>query len=114
MIVPIPARTEADERRVSEAVSQLLSELAANDMRAEADWSDKRPGWKFNEWELKGVPIRVEVGPRDLAAEQVTLVRRDQRTKEQVGLRSYAVESVFRCVASMGERTTVVRPAPSF
>jgi prolyl-tRNA synthetase len=55
-------------------------------MRAEADFTDKRPGWKFNEWELKGVPLRIEVGPRDLQNSQVTLVRRDSRAKEQVAL----------------------------
>ena len=47
---------------------------------------DKRPGWKFNEWELKGVPVRLEVGPRDLQTNQVTLVRRDTRDKEQVSV----------------------------
>jgi prolyl-tRNA synthetase len=62
-------------------------------MRAEADWSDKRPGWKFNEWELKGVPVRVEVGPRDLQADQVTLVRRDTREKEKVSVEG-AVERI--------------------
>ena len=60
--------------------------MEAGGVRAEADWSDKRPGWKFNEWELKGVPLRIEVGPRDLKNEQVTLVRRDNRAKEQIGL----------------------------
>ncbi|MEM2339514.1 MAG: His/Gly/Thr/Pro-type tRNA ligase C-terminal domain-containing protein, partial [Nitrososphaerales archaeon] len=42
------------------------------------------PGWKFNEWELKGVPIRVEIGPRDLREGKVTLVRRD--TSERVSV----------------------------
>ncbi len=40
------------------------------------------PGWKFNEWEMRGVPIRIEIGPRDLEKEQVMLVRRDNGTKE--------------------------------
>jgi prolyl-tRNA synthetase len=68
----------------------VLRELQATDVRAEADWSDKRPGWKFNEWELKGVPLRIEVGPRDLQHEQVTMVRRDNRAKEQVPLSGVA------------------------
>jgi prolyl-tRNA synthetase len=42
------------------------------------------PGFKFNEWELKGVPIRIEIGPRDLANNQVTVVRRDTGVKEQI------------------------------
>ena len=51
------------------------------------DWREERTaGFKFNEWELKGVPIRLEIGPRDVAAEQVTLVRRDVHGKAAVGL----------------------------
>jgi prolyl-tRNA synthetase len=86
IVVPIPARTDAEQTRVAEAVGELLKNLAAAGLRAEADWTDKRPGWKFNEWELKGVPLRIEVGPRDLQQEQVVLVRRDSRAKEPVGL----------------------------
>ena len=86
VVIPIPARSDEDASRVSEAVSRVVKELTAAGVRAEADWSDKRPGWKFNEWELKGVPVRVEVGPRDLANDQVTLVRRDTRDRDQVGL----------------------------
>src|ERR1041385_8250606 len=90
IVVPIPARSDEDSSRVSEAVAQVLKQLEAVDVRAEADWSDKRPGWKFNEWELKGVPVRIEVGPRDLQHEQVTMVRRDNRAKEQVPLSGVA------------------------
>jgi prolyl-tRNA synthetase len=86
IVVPIPTRTEAETEQVVDAVNRLLKELEAAGVRAEADWSDKRPGWKFNEWELKGVPVRLEVGPRDLKNDQVTLVRRDTRAKEQVGV----------------------------
>src|SRR5438874_5086290 len=90
IIVPIPARSEQDTSRVSEAVSRVVKELTAAGVRVEADWTDKRPGWKFNEWELKGVPLRIEVGPRDLASDHVTLVRRDTRAREQVGVSSAA------------------------
>jgi prolyl-tRNA synthetase len=86
IVVPIPTRSEDEATRVSDAVASVLKQLAALGVRAEADWSDHRPGWKFNEWELKGVPLRLEVGPRDLLNDQVTLVRRDSRVKEQVGL----------------------------
>src|SRR5205085_9856546 len=90
IVVPIPARSDADTQRVSDAVSRLIAELTVAGVRAEADWSDKRPGWKYNEWELKGVPVRLEVGPRDLQNDQVTLVRRDTRAKEQVSPSSAA------------------------
>jgi prolyl-tRNA synthetase len=93
IVVPIPTRTEEETERVEDAVNRLLKEFEAAGVRAEADWSDKRPGWKFNEWELKGVPVRLEVGPRDLKNDQVTLVRRDTRAKEQVAM-SGATERV--------------------
>ena len=93
IVVPIPARSDEDSARVNEAVRSVLGQLQEADVRAEADWTDKRPGWKFNEWELKGVPLRLEVGPRDLQNEQVTLVRRDSRVKEQVKVQGAAART---------------------
>src|SRR5207237_9390137 len=55
-------------------------------IRVKVDWRDERPGFKFNEWELKGVPVRIEIGPRDLASGQVTIVRRLDRAKKPVPL----------------------------
>ena len=63
-----------------------MRELTTRGCASRADCTDNRPGWKFNEWELKGVPLRIEVGPRDVAADQVTVARRDSRAKEQVPL----------------------------
>jgi prolyl-tRNA synthetase len=54
------------------------------DFRVETDDSDKSPGWKFAEHELRGVPLRLEVGPRDMEGDQVTLVRRDTGEKRPV------------------------------
>ena len=48
------------------------------------DREEYTPGWKFNQWELKGVPIRIEIGPRDLKQEQVVMVRRDTGPKTAV------------------------------
>jgi prolyl-tRNA synthetase len=81
-------------------VAQILIQLTEANVRAEADWSDKRPGWKFNEWELKGVPLRIEVGARDLQHDQVTLVRRDTREKVQVNV-SDAVPRTPRLLADV-------------
>src|SRR4029453_13706867 len=50
------------------------------------DRPEHRPGFKFNEWELKGVPLRVEIGSRDLAAGAVTVARRDTGGKEQISI----------------------------
>jgi len=55
-------------------------------VRVKVDLSENTPGWKFNEWELRGVPVRMEIGPRDVQNNSVVLVRRDNRVKEPVSL----------------------------
>jgi prolyl-tRNA synthetase len=84
IVIPIPARQPDEQAAVDSCVAGLVRGLRASGLRVDADCTDARPGWKFNEWELRGVPLRLEVGPRDVAASQVTLVRRDTRAKEQV------------------------------
>ncbi len=114
VVIPIPARSDEDASRVSDAVSRVIKELTGAGVRAEADWTDKRPGWKFNEWELKGVPLRVEIGPRDLATDHVTLVRRDTRDKEQVSLPAVAErarELLGEVQTSLFERALAFREA---
>ena len=67
------------------ALDGLLGGLKAAGVRAAADArADKTPGWKYAHWEVKGVPLRLEVGPRDLAAKTAVLVRRDTGVKEVV------------------------------
>jgi prolyl-tRNA synthetase len=83
VIIPIPGRNDDDDRAVRETVERLLADLGQR-FRVEADWSDNRPGWKFNEWELRGVPVRLEVGPRDVKQGQVRVVRRDTREKQDL------------------------------
>ena len=66
-----------------EACAQIKAELEAYGIRVKLDDSDNSPGWKFNEWEMKGVPVRIEVGPRDLEAGNVVLFRRDKCEKAE-------------------------------
>jgi prolyl-tRNA synthetase len=76
-----------DGEAVVESAARLRDELTAAGARARLD--DRLAtsfGRRVTEWELKGVPVRIEVGPRDLANGEVTLVRRDDRTKTQVAL----------------------------
>jgi prolyl-tRNA synthetase len=69
-------------RREAEA---LFSELKDAGLRVEVDLDEEHsPGWKFNEHELRGVPVRVELGPKDIEKVQAVLVRRDTREKEFV------------------------------
>jgi prolyl-tRNA synthetase len=85
-VVVVPVYRSDDERgRVLKACHDLAGELAGRRVRVD-DRDDVRPGFKFNEWELRGVPARVELGPRDLDSNQATLVPRLTGTKEQVPL----------------------------
>jgi prolyl-tRNA synthetase len=76
MIVPIAAHKEG----VLDKAYELRDQLSAM-IRVKVDDSDKMPGWKFSEHEMKGVPLRLEVGPKDIEKNQVVLVRRDTREK---------------------------------
>ena len=77
----VPILFEKTRELVLNKVDQLLKSLS-NGLRVEADTRDAyTPGWKFNEWEMKGAPLRIEVGPRDIEKEQVVVVRRDTREK---------------------------------
>ncbi|QGH34302.1 proline--tRNA ligase [Gracilibacillus salitolerans] len=63
-----------------------LEKRLSKQVRINIDASDKQPGWKFNEYEMQGVPIRLEIGPKDIAADQVVLVRRDTGEKLTISL----------------------------
>lgn len=80
MIVPIMQKKEG----VLEKAAELKEKLSA--YRVKVDDSDKNPGWKFAEQEMRGIPIRVEIGPRDIEANKALLVRRDTGEKMEVFL----------------------------
>lgn len=69
---------------VIEKARELFSELKKVGIRVKIDESDNTPGWKFAEYEMKGVPLRLEVGPRDIENGECVLVRRDTREKKTV------------------------------
>ncbi|MFR8079870.1 MAG: proline--tRNA ligase [Christensenellales bacterium] len=77
VIVPVAMHKEG----VLEKANELYDALKAAGLRVELDDRDQSPGWKFNEWEMRGVPVRLEVGPRDIENGQVMLARRDTHEK---------------------------------
>lgn len=84
VIVPI-YRNESDKTDVLEAAERIERELKDAGISVKLDAREsQRPGWKFNEYEVQGVPIRLAIGPRDVRAGNVELARRDTRTKEIV------------------------------
>ena len=80
MIIPIQQKKEG----VLEKAAEIKEKLGA--FRVKVDDSDKSPGWKFSEQEMRGIPIRVEIGPKDIEANQAVLVRRDTGEKIVVSL----------------------------
>ena len=86
-VVIVPIGRDADAARVLAAARSLEAELVALGVRSRVDDRPHvTPGFKFNEWELRGVPLRFELGPRDLDAGTVTLADRLAGTKEQMPL----------------------------
>ena len=71
---------------VLEKASELYEKLKANGIRVKLDDSDNSPGWKFAEYEMKGVPVRVEIGPKDIENGQCVLVTRHNREKSFASL----------------------------
>ena len=96
VIVPIAARKAG----VVEACEELKVELENAGIRVALDNTDNSPGWKFNEWEMKGVPLRIELGPRDIEAGKMLCARRDTLEKSEVALEN-AVDSVKALLAAI-------------
>ena len=71
---------------VTEKALELVERLKKAGIRVKADVSDQSPGWKFAEYEMKGIPLRLEIGPKDIEQGQCVLVRRDNREKTFVKL----------------------------
>ena len=84
VIVPIPYK-DVDTEQILAKAKEIYEKLHKNGIQVVLDdRTEYTPGWKFNDWELKGVPIRIEIGPRDLKQGQVTLARRDTFEKTAV------------------------------
>lgn len=82
MIIPIQMNKEG----VTEKARELYDRLLKAGIRAKLDDSDKRPGFKFSDCEMRGIPLRIEIGPKDIEEGKCVLVRRDTREKIPVAL----------------------------
>lgn len=77
-VVIVPIYRKDEERSTVMAAIEKIEAMLGQNVRLKVDNRDEySPGWKFNEWELKGVPLRIEIGPRDIAKDQVVIARRD-------------------------------------
>ena len=84
VIVPIAMHKEGVLERAAELKDQLSKKF-----RVKLDDSDKSPGWKFSEYEMRGVPVRIELGPKDIEKNQAVLVSRLDRSKKICFARQY-------------------------
>lgn len=75
VIIPVHKATDdvIDLKRYVEGIEKMLNGVG---IRYKTDWRDETPGWKFNNWELKGVPIRIEIGPKEVEKDELTVVTR--------------------------------------
>jgi prolyl-tRNA synthetase len=121
-VVIVPIFREDDRVDVLQAAAAVADELRAVGVRVRVDdRPEYRPGFKFNEWELKGVPLRVEIGGRDLAAAAITVARRDTGEKQQIRLARVSTRigellsdvqtSLFRVAREENERRTLRDPS---
>src|SRR5258708_8973536 len=82
VIVPI-YKTDEEKSSVLDTARKLKAELAKANIRVTLDEREgSSPGWKFNDWEIKGFPLRVELGPKDVAKQAAVLARRDRPRRE--------------------------------
>lgn len=81
MIIPIRQQEEIVQNKVDEIYGVLSKKFSVK-----VDWSEKSPGWKFSEQEMRGIPVRIEIGPKDIESNQCVVVRRDNGEKIIVSL----------------------------
>ncbi len=96
IIIPIAAHKGG----VIEKAKEIEQALIKAGVRAEVDVRDMSPGWKFNEWEMKGVPLRIEIGPRDIENGQAIVCRRDNFEKQSVAIDSM-VENIQQTLVTV-------------
>jgi len=112
VVVPISRKPEERER-VGQEVDKFTAEFKQAGIGFKVDDREQHsPGWKFNEWEKRGVPLRIEVGPKDLEKNQVMLARRDNREKtgvSQDGLTRTVIEMLGTIQKSLYDRALEFR-----
>jgi prolyl-tRNA synthetase len=95
-VVIVPIGRDNWRETVLPKAQEIQRELVAAGIRVTLDERDERPGWKFSEWELRGVPLRLEIGPKDIEKSAVMIARRDTREKQSV-----AMEGLAQRIATM-------------
>ncbi len=85
-VVIVPIGRDNWRETVLPVAKKLQDDLVAAGIRVTLDERDERPGWKFAEWEMRGVPLRLEIGPKDIEKSAVLVARRDTREKQSLAM----------------------------
>jgi prolyl-tRNA synthetase len=85
-VVIVPIGRDNWRETVLPVAKKLQDDLVAAGIRVTLDERDERPGWKFAEWEMRGVPLRLEIGPKDIEKSAVLVARRDTREKQSIAM----------------------------
>ncbi|KAM7487962.1 hypothetical protein LguiB_025446 [Lonicera macranthoides] len=100
VVIPVPYK-DVDTQAILDACTNAVKTLSEAGLRVEADLRDNySPGWKYSHWEMKGVPLRIEIGPKDMANNQVRAVRRDNFAKVDIPMATL-VEQVNEMLADI-------------
>jgi prolyl-tRNA synthetase len=111
-VVIVPIGRENWRETVLPKAKEIQQQLRAAGLRVTLDERDERPGWKFSEWELRGVPLRLEIGPKDIEKSAVLVARRDTREKQSLpmdGLTSRIPELLASVQKGLFERARQFR-----
>jgi prolyl-tRNA synthetase len=99
-VVAVPIyKNDTEQGPVMEAVTRLVKMLRADGMRVHIDTRDESPGFKFNDWEMRGVPVRLEIGPKDVETSKAVLARRDIPGRE--GKQFVSQDELLACVRDL-------------
>ncbi len=120
VIVPI-YKTDEEKAQVFEAAMKIREQLAKADVRVKVDQREGlSPGFKFNDWEMRGVPLRIEIGPKDVAKGSAVLARRDRPGKEgksfvsQDGIAASVQQALADIQKALFDRALAFREANTF
>ncbi len=94
VVIPI-FKTEEDMNTIKDFINPIIKELQSKNVRVHEDWRKESPGFKFNEWEMKGAPIRLEIGLRDIQKNCATIARRDNGEKITINKIKIADEAIL-------------------
>ena len=96
MIIPI-YYDDVKKNEILTVIADIVEKLDSKGIRSYVDSSEQHtPGWKFNQWEMKGVPIRIEIGPKDLDNNSFVIVKRNSRDKKNISINENPVDHIVK------------------